>query len=155
MNTDALVDMVVEFCNFIQYCNEAAPYVYACCFSIIIAANFGLLMISMKLKDDRIKEKYKDDPKPELIMSYAYSKSGELCVYENGCRISRANAFVSGLMCKVIDVSSINKDSNNRIISVTYKDDKKNIKTEEIHCGDMPIFEFMRLKDFMLQYAGG
>jgi len=152
---EILINSIIEFFGFIGYHKIAGVYIIGFCVSTIMAANIGLLMLAMRLHDRRVLEKYKREPKPEPLLVYRYSESGELRIYENGCRISRVGSFVSNALDHIKDISTVNKDENDRIISVTYIAKNNELKTEEIHCGVMNIFEFLRIKEYMLQYSGG
>ena len=152
---DILIDIVMEFAKFTNYSDDVSRYMTVMCLSLAFSSLMFLIMLGMKTHDRAVARKYKLDVDPDegLEFEYEYAPNGLLKMYDGKCVITSKGANISGVMGNILSITC-NEDAKNRIISIVYEDGSQT-KIENIHCGNMDIKSYERLRRYMLQYAGG
>lgn len=84
---------------------------------------------------------------------YAFSRQGEVEVYDDRILILRNGACVSGPLSEIWDVTW-NDSREDRVLHVKHMGPSGPV-TESVHCGPMDIFEAMKVRDMLLHYMGG
>lgn len=146
--------MHFEFFDFIRFVlnqTYGKQYLLGLMISTFIVCTVLFIIFSVNLSYYR--DINAEDEEKDAFIVHKFSKYGALYIYDDYCRINCSGTFVSGYLSNIMDVSC-SKDTKDRILHVTYIDGKDE-KTERIHCGKMDVFEFVKIKELMLKYAGG
>lgn len=84
---------------------------------------------------------------------YAFSRQGEVEVYDDFAVILREGTRVSRPMSEIwsVEWSGSRED---RVLHIKHMSDDGPV-TDAVHCGPMDVFEAMKVRDMLLHYMGG
>ena len=147
-----MISDLLPMISFLQETPEAQRYLFMMLGTTIFIAVLGLTLLAYNRKTENIHWDYDEDLDDYLVCKHEYSKGNMLCVYSSGCRIKRSGVFVSDYMDKILYITST-KDDKNRVLHVEYELPDGKIQKEDIPCGNMDYFEYMCVKELMLEHA--